>query len=135
AQHGDRGVDAAAWRAAVHHRSRGRRRSGGYDARGDPVHDRARCRDDDHRLRAGYHHAASRMVRPLRPSRQDLPVTRTRIAVLGLGMGVTPHAKGLIDLADQVEVAYAFSPSEARRSAFAERFPFPLTDRLETILD
>ncbi len=62
-------------------------------------------------------------------------MTRTRIAVLGLGMGVTPHAKGLIDLADQVEVAYAFSPSEARRSAFAERFPFPLTDRLETILD
>lgn len=42
---------------------------------------------------------------------------------------------GLVDLADQVEVAYAFSPSETRRRAFAERFAFPLADSIETILD
>lgn len=60
---------------------------------------------------------------------------KPRIAVVGLGMAVTPHAKGLLDLADRVEVAHAFSPSAARREAFAAKFPFPLADRLETILD
>lgn len=60
---------------------------------------------------------------------------KTRIAVIGLGMAVTPHAKGLMDLADDVEVVHAFAPSEARRAAFAERFPFPLTDSLDTILN
>ena len=59
---------------------------------------------------------------------------RIRIAVIGLGMAVTPHARGLVDLADSVEVAYAYSPSEARRATFAENFPFPLTDSLDTIL-
>ncbi len=59
---------------------------------------------------------------------------KTRIAVVGLGMAVTPHAKGLVDLADEVEVVHAFSPSAARRAAFAEKFPFPLCDSLDTIL-
>ncbi len=61
-------------------------------------------------------------------------MTKTRIGVVGLGMAVTPHARGLIDLGDSVEVVHAFTPSPARRAAFAERFPFPLVDRLETIL-
>lgn len=61
-------------------------------------------------------------------------MTRTRIAIVGLGMAVTPHARGLIDLAGTVEVAHAFSPSESRRRAFAEKFPFPLCDSLDTIL-
>jgi predicted dehydrogenase len=60
---------------------------------------------------------------------------RTRIAVIGLGMAVTPHARGLMDLRDSVEVVHVFSPSAARRASFAERFPFPLADRLETILN
>jgi UDP-N-acetyl-2-amino-2-deoxyglucuronate dehydrogenase len=50
-------------------------------------------------------------------------------------MAVTPHAKGLVDLADKVEVVHAYAPSEARRAAFAERFPFRTCDSLETILD
>ena len=62
-------------------------------------------------------------------------MTKKRIALVGLGMAVTPHAKGLVDLADKVEVAYAYSPSEARRKAIGERFGFPLCDRLETILE
>lgn len=62
-------------------------------------------------------------------------MARLKIGLIGLGMAVTPHAKGLIDLADRVEVAYAFSPSEQRRAAFGRRFAFPLCDRLETILD
>ena len=44
---------------------------------------------------------------------------RTRIAIIGLGMAVTPHARGLIDLSEMVEVAWAYSPSKARRAAFA----------------
>lgn len=60
---------------------------------------------------------------------------KTRIAIVGLGMAVTPHARGLVDLADELEVAYAFSPSEARRKAFAEKFPFPTCDSLDTILN
>lgn len=50
-------------------------------------------------------------------------------------MAVTPHAKGLADLAEKVEVVHAYAPSEARRAAFAERFPFRTCDSLETILD
>jgi predicted dehydrogenase len=59
---------------------------------------------------------------------------KTRIALVGLGMAVTPHAKSALDLADRVEVAYAFSPSEQRRAQFAQRFPFPPCDSIETIL-
>ncbi|WP_417307824.1 Gfo/Idh/MocA family protein [Devosia sp.] len=61
-------------------------------------------------------------------------MTRTRIAIVGLGMAVTPHARGLEDLRDSVEVVHAFAPSAERRAAFAETFDFPLCDSLETIL-
>ena len=60
---------------------------------------------------------------------------KSRIAIVGLGMAVVPHAKSLLDLADRAEVAYAFSPSTARRAKFAEKFPFPQCDRLEIILN
>src|SRR5258706_15145402 len=58
-----------------------------------------------------------------------------KIALVGLGMAVTPHAKSLLDLGQRAQVAYAYSPSKERRAKFAERFDFPLADRLETILD
>jgi UDP-N-acetyl-2-amino-2-deoxyglucuronate dehydrogenase len=58
-----------------------------------------------------------------------------RLAVVGLGMAVTPHAKSLTDLKARAQVAYAYSPSAARRASFAERFAFPQCDRLETILE
>jgi UDP-N-acetyl-2-amino-2-deoxyglucuronate dehydrogenase len=58
-----------------------------------------------------------------------------RLALVGLGMAVAPHAKSLLDLKERVELACAFSPSAERRKAFAERFAFPLCDRLETILE
>jgi UDP-N-acetyl-2-amino-2-deoxyglucuronate dehydrogenase len=58
-----------------------------------------------------------------------------RIAIVGLGMAVTPHARSLLDLKDRVQVAYAFSPSPERRARFAERFAFPQCDRLETVLE
>jgi len=62
-------------------------------------------------------------------------MTKLRIGIVGLGMAVTPHARGLMDLADTVEVAHAFSPSAERRAAFAGRFPFPLADSLDALLD
>jgi len=55
----------------------------------------------------------------------------TRIALIGLGMAVTPHAKSLVDLQDRVEVAWAASPSAARRDAFAAKFPFPTTGDID----
>jgi hypothetical protein len=67
------------------------------------------------------------MVRALSVSddtdwRDDM--SRTRIGIVGLGMAVTPHARGLVDLADSVEVVHAFSPSAARRRRSASGFPF-----------
>ena len=59
----------------------------------------------------------------------------SRVAIVGLGMAVTPHAKSLLDVGSRVQVAYAYSPSPERRAAFAQRFPFPQCDRLETILE
>ena len=57
-----------------------------------------------------------------------------RVALVGLGMAVTPHARSLLDLKHRVQVAYAYSPSQERRRSFAERFPFPQCSQLDTIL-
>ena len=59
---------------------------------------------------------------------------RHRIAVIGLGMAVAPHARSLRDLAERVEVAYACSPTPARREAFAREYGFPTTGDLDAIL-
>lgn len=61
--------------------------------------------------------------------------TRHRVALVGLGMAIRPHAESWQGLSDRAEVAWAWSPSEARRAAFAARFPFPLADGFERILD
>ena len=62
------------------------------------------------------------------------PSRRTRVAVIGLGMAVTPHAQSLRDLADRVEVAAAYSPTPDRRTGFAKRFDFPVTGDLDAIV-
>ena len=62
-------------------------------------------------------------------------MAKHRIAVIGLGMAVTPHARSLVDLAGRVEVAAAYNRSEARREAFAEKFPgMPTTGDLDAIV-
>lgn len=58
---------------------------------------------------------------------------RHRIAMIGLGMGATPHAQSLNDLRQRVEVAAAYTRSPTRAVAFAARFDFPLTHDLATI--
>jgi predicted dehydrogenase len=57
-----------------------------------------------------------------------------RLAILGLGMAVAPHAKSLLDLRDRIEVAAAYSPTAARRDTFAKQFDFPLAADLDAIL-
>jgi UDP-N-acetyl-2-amino-2-deoxyglucuronate dehydrogenase len=61
-------------------------------------------------------------------------MARRRLAIIGLGMAVTPHARSVVDLQERVEVAAAYSPSEARRADFAARFPFPPAASLDAIL-
>ena len=61
--------------------------------------------------------------------------SKQRVALIGLGMAVTPHARALRDLSDRVEVIHAYSPTAARREAFGRAFEFPLAAQLETILD
>ena len=54
----------------------------------------------------------------------------SKIGLIGLGMAVTPHAKSLVDLGADV---LAFSPTAARRDAFAAKFPFPTTGDIDAI--
>lgn len=61
-------------------------------------------------------------------------MAKTRIALVGLGMVVAPHAKSMLDLSEEVEVAWVFSPDKGHRDAFAAKFDFPVCDSLETIL-
>ncbi len=61
-------------------------------------------------------------------------MTRRRIAVIGLGMAAKPHARSLVDLADRVEVAAAFSRTAARRAAFARAWDMPVSDDLDAIM-
>ncbi|RPH45945.1 MAG: gfo/Idh/MocA family oxidoreductase [Burkholderiales bacterium] len=65
-------------------------------------------------------------------------MARRRIAVVGLGMAVAPHAESAIALADRVELAWVCSPSPARRQAFAARWPalagVPQTGSLDEVL-
>lgn len=58
---------------------------------------------------------------------------RLRVAIIGLGMASTPHARSLSDLRDTVEVAAIFSPSLQRREAFAATWGFPTVDSIEAI--
>jgi predicted dehydrogenase len=59
-----------------------------------------------------------------------------RIAIIGLGMAVGPHAESLLRLADRVEVAAAYSVRAERRARFHARFPaLPLAENLEAVLD
>jgi UDP-N-acetyl-2-amino-2-deoxyglucuronate dehydrogenase len=61
--------------------------------------------------------------------------SRHRLAIIGLGMAVAPHARSLRDLAGRVDVVAAFSRTKARRDAFAAQFDFPVTGDIDAIVD
>lgn len=60
-------------------------------------------------------------------------MAKRRIAVIGAGMAVPPHAQSLLDLADRVEVAGVYSRDGARREAFTKKFKLPTTDALDPL--
>jgi predicted dehydrogenase len=57
-------------------------------------------------------------------------MARRGIAVVGAGMGWTPHALSLKDLADRAEVIGVFSRTAERRTRAAVEHGFPVTDDL-----
>jgi predicted dehydrogenase len=58
----------------------------------------------------------------------------TTIGVIGLGPGAEPHAKSLLDLAGRVQVKAAASRTELRTKAFADRFGFPVTTDIDSVI-
>ncbi len=60
-----------------------------------------------------------------------------KIGIIGLGLGIKPHALSLQELAAQgkVEVVAGYSRTAARRDAFAKAYGFPVTDRMEDVID
>jgi UDP-N-acetyl-2-amino-2-deoxyglucuronate dehydrogenase len=60
-------------------------------------------------------------------------MAKVRLGIIGLGMAAAPHARSLLELSERVEVAAAFSPSAARRQAFAESYGFPVCEDAEAI--
>lgn len=56
-----------------------------------------------------------------------------KIGIIGLGLASAPHARSLQDLKERVEVKAAFSPSAARRKAFADAHGFPVADSADAI--
>ncbi|MCZ8374721.1 MAG: Gfo/Idh/MocA family oxidoreductase [Beijerinckiaceae bacterium] len=62
-------------------------------------------------------------------------MTRLRFGMIGLGMAVAPHARSLQDLAGEIELVHAFSPSPERRAGFSKAFGFPTCGRIEDIID
>jgi len=59
---------------------------------------------------------------------------RHRIALIGLGMGATPHAQSLVDLEHRVEVVAACTRSVERAEAFGARFAFPLRRDIDAVI-
>ena len=60
---------------------------------------------------------------------------RHRVALIGLGMAVKPHAASLLDLHERIDVAAAYAPSQQRRQQFAVNYPFPVVDSLDAVFD
>jgi predicted dehydrogenase len=60
-------------------------------------------------------------------------MAKQRVALIGLGMAVAPHAKSLRDLQDRVDVV-AWSPSAERRQAFGKAYPFTFAESLDALL-
>ena len=54
--------------------------------------------------------------------------SKHRVAIVGLGMALAPHLRGLEGLDRRVTLAARYTPSPAQRAAFADRHPWPLAD-------
>ena len=54
--------------------------------------------------------------------------------IIGLGPASEPHAKGLLDLSDAIEVRLAASRGTAKARAFHDRFGFPVTTDIDAVI-
>jgi predicted dehydrogenase len=61
-------------------------------------------------------------------------MAKRRIAVIGAGMAIPPHAQSLVELADRVEVAGVFSRERDKLDRLTARFTLPVTDALAPLL-
>ncbi|MBN9063490.1 MAG: NAD-binding oxidoreductase [Rhizobiales bacterium 65-9] len=61
-------------------------------------------------------------------------MSRLRLAVIGAGPAVEPHAKSLLDLFDRVEVVAVASRSVERTQAFAKKFPLPVSTDIDGLI-
>ncbi len=61
-------------------------------------------------------------------------MSRTGVAVVGVGPAAEPHVKSLLDLRDRVEVRHVVGRSPERLRTFAARWPFPVTTDLDAAL-
>lgn len=61
-------------------------------------------------------------------------MSRLRLAVIGVGPAVEPHAKSLIDLRDRVDVVAVASRSKERAEAFAKKFPLPVSTDINGLI-
>lgn len=61
-------------------------------------------------------------------------MSRIVVGIIGLGPGAEPHAKSLHDLADRVEVRAAASRTATRCQLFADRFGFPTTTDIDSVI-
>ena len=59
---------------------------------------------------------------------------RIGFGIIGLGMAIKPHVMALRDLRDRVDVVGGFSPTPARREAFARQWDLPVADSLDVLL-
>lgn len=60
-------------------------------------------------------------------------MTKLKVAMVGLGMAAGHHARALLDLSNRIECVAAFSPTAARREAFAAEYPIPTTGDLDAV--
>lgn len=62
-------------------------------------------------------------------------MTRHRIGIVGLGMAARKHALALAELRERAEVAWCWSPSVDRRTAFAATHGLPACETVDRIMD
>lgn len=62
-------------------------------------------------------------------------MTKLKVAMIGLGMAAGHHARSLLDLSERIECVAAYSPTAARREAFAAQYPIPTSGDLDAIFD
>ena len=62
-------------------------------------------------------------------------MSKLRVAIIGLGMAASHHARALLALAHRVECVAAYSPTAGRRQVFSAEFGIPTVDEPDQIFE